>query len=357
MQKRRQFILTILLLIFLTTVNSSIVSAKPILHLTVADLNLVVDGEHNINIKNKIKGSTYIWSSSDTDVATVNKKNGIVKAVSQGTATIECEIKKPNGAKKVLSCDVTIHDKPKFFNNQLMAHALGGYEGNKYNNTEEALLNSIKNGFNFVEVDMTLTSDNKLVCSHGWDKATSDATGVKYTGKTPTYKEFMSWKIQGKYRTIDAKTVIDYMRRYPDLLLEIDLKKFNANKTKLMIEQLVDICEGDKTILDRILMQFTSEEAYFAIEEVYQFKYYQYFTYKSRVDKELNHIIDFCKKNNITSIAVNYTVLTDDMISRIKDNDLYLLAFTIDDSSTIQTFLDKGVDTICTNFIEFKDIK
>ena len=51
-------------------------------------------------------------------------------------------------------------------------------------------------------------------------------------------------------------------------------------------------------------------------------------------------------------MAVNYTVLTDDMIDRIKDNNLYLLAFTIDDEDLAQEFLDRGVDTICTNFIQ-----
>ena len=99
-------------------------------------------------------------------------------------------------------------------------------------------------------------------------------------------------------------------------------------------------------------MQFTSETAYFAIKEIYDFKYYQYFTYKSRIADELEDVISFCKDNKITSMAVNYTVLTDDMIDRIKDEGFYLLAFTIDDEDLAQEFLDRGVDTICTNFIK-----
>lgn len=343
-------------MLFSITISPQTVSAKTNISLTVTDLGLFTDSTYNIDIRNKVKGSTYVWYSSDISVVSVNKKNGIVKAINTGEAVVNCDIKKPDGTIKTLSSEITVYEKPEFFHNKLMAHALGGFEGNKYNNTEEALISSIENGFNFVEVDMTLTSDNKLVCSHGWDKATSESTGVKYTGKAPTYKEFMSWKIQGEYNTIDAETVIDYMREYPNLLLEIDLKKFNAKKTKLMIEQLVDICEGDETILDRILMQFTSEEAYFAIEEVYSFKYYQYFTYKSNVKKELDNIIDFCEKNNIVSVAVNYSVLTDSMISKIKANNLCLLTFTIDDLKIAQTYLDKGVDTICTNYITPSDL-
>lgn len=63
-------------------------------------------------------------------------------------------------------------------------------------------------------------------------------------------------------------------------------------------------------------------------------------------------MINFCKDNEITSIAVNHMVLTDDMIKTIKDNGFYLLAFTIDDKELAQEFLDRGADTICTNFIK-----
>ena len=162
----------------------------------------------------------------------------------------------------------------------------------------------------------------------------------------------MKWKIQGKYNTIDVNAVIDIMKEHPDLLVEIDLKKFGRARTKRAVTQLVELADYDEQILDRILMQFTSETAYFAIKEIYDFKYYQYFTYKSRIADELEDVIKFCKDNKIVSMAVNYTVLTDDMIDRIKDNNLYLLAFTIDDEDLAQEFLDRGVDTICTNFIQ-----
>ena len=152
-----------------------------------------------------------------------------------------------------------------------MAHAGGGFEDSVYSNTKEAILNSIDNGFNFVELDLTLTSDDKLVCFHGWDKNTYEAIGVDYEG-VPTYDEFMSWKVLGKYNTIDVNDLIDIMKEHPDLLIEVDLKKFGKARTRKAITQLIESAEHDEQILDRILMQFTSETAYFAIEEIYNFK-------------------------------------------------------------------------------------
>ena len=343
--KKTLFLLVVILLFSTTTVY-----AKENLSLTAEELTLDINEKYDININNKIRGSKYYWYSSNTDVISINPRNGIAKALNGGIVDVYCEITLPNKDIIKLHCPVEV--TPLFFENEYMAHAGGGYEGNIYNNTEEAIINSLDNGFRFMEVDMTLTADNKLVCSHGWDKNTCKATGIEYLDKTPTYDEFMGWKIQGKYKTIDASTVISCMREYPDLLVEVDLKKFGQAKTKRMIYQLVNLANNDETILDRILMQFTSEEAFFAIEEIYHFKYYQYFTYKSKIVKELDNVIKFCKDNEVTSIAVNYTVLTSDMIKQIKDNGFYLLAFTIDDKEIAGEYLTKGVDSICTNHLK-----
>lgn len=62
----------------------------------------------DINIKNKIKGSKYEWSSNNTKIAKVNKKNGIVTAIKKGKATIICKITLPDGNIKTVKCDVTV---------------------------------------------------------------------------------------------------------------------------------------------------------------------------------------------------------------------------------------------------------
>lgn len=341
--KKTLFLLVVILLFSTTTVY-----AKENLSLTDEELILSVNKKHDININNKIRGSKYYWYSSNADIISVNPRNGIVKALEGGVTDIYCEITLPSKDIVKLHCPVEV--VPPFFENKYVAHAGGGFKDNVYSNTKEAIINSINNGFDFIEVDLALTSDDKLVCSHGWDKNTYEAIGVDYEG-VPTYDEFMSWKVLGKYNTIDVDDLVGIMKEYPDLLIEIDLKKFGKARTKKAITQLIESAEHDEQILDRILMQFTSETAYFAIEEIYSFKYYQYFTYKSRITDELDDVIRFCKDNKITSMAVNYTVLTDDMIDRIKDEGFYLLAFTIDDKELAEEFLEKGGDTICTNFI------
>ena len=76
--------------------------------LTASTVLLTNDTAYDINLNNKIAGSSYKWTSSDAKVAKVNSKNGLVTAVSEGIATITCEITPPEGDLIKLKSIVTI---------------------------------------------------------------------------------------------------------------------------------------------------------------------------------------------------------------------------------------------------------
>lgn len=65
--------------------------------------------------------------------------------------------------------------------NNYIAHALGGIDGQTYTNSKEAIENSYNKGVRLFEVDVKLTSDNKLVCVHGWSKKDyEEKLGITY---------------------------------------------------------------------------------------------------------------------------------------------------------------------------------
>ncbi len=55
-------------------------------------LNIMVKGTYDLNIKNEIKGASYVWSSNNEKIATVDAA-GVVKAKTRGNAVITCKIK------------------------------------------------------------------------------------------------------------------------------------------------------------------------------------------------------------------------------------------------------------------------
>ena len=50
--------------------------------------------------------------------------------------------------------------------NHLIAHAGGSLNGEVYLNSEKAILNSIKNNFTNIELDLKITSDGKIYSLH-----------------------------------------------------------------------------------------------------------------------------------------------------------------------------------------------
>lgn len=76
--------------------------------LTATTVSLETATTYDINLDNKITGSTYLWSSSDTDIVEVNPKNGLIKAKKEGRAIITCEITLPDKSKKLLTSEVTV---------------------------------------------------------------------------------------------------------------------------------------------------------------------------------------------------------------------------------------------------------
>jgi len=80
--------------------------------LTATTVTLSTLTEYDINLDNKVSGSKYKWTSSNPDVAKVNAKNGLVTAVSEGTAVITCEITLPDGTVQTLQSIVNVgHDE------------------------------------------------------------------------------------------------------------------------------------------------------------------------------------------------------------------------------------------------------
>lgn len=155
----------------------------------------------DFNLANKVKGSTYKWTTSNKKVATV-AQNGVVKAVANGTATIKLAIKLPTGKTTTLSATVTVKTNA----NSVEITNL----------PEGAIKVGAKHNFNrsYTTVAGTKTTDvtKFVITSDNADKATIKENGV-FTAKEPgeyTIKAYMAQSnlkmSEGKY-TAESKEV------------------------------------------------------------------------------------------------------------------------------------------------------
>ncbi len=103
--------------------------------------------------------------------------------------------------------------------NYFVAHATGSIEGYTYLNSKESLLQSLNNGYKYIEFDLQYTSDSIIVCVHNWEqfnKSTIPGITGRDTSrykKIPSYKEFRSRKIYGKYTPLSLQDVISIQKQ------------------------------------------------------------------------------------------------------------------------------------------------
>lgn len=76
--------------------------------LTATTIQLDDKTAYDINLNDKVLGSTYLWSTDGTEIIEVNPKNGKIKAKKEGNAKVTCEITLPDGNVNTLESLVTV---------------------------------------------------------------------------------------------------------------------------------------------------------------------------------------------------------------------------------------------------------
>lgn len=239
---------------------------------------------------------------------------------------------------------------PPMFRHRFLAHALGGYAGLAYLNNETCLLNSIKNGFRYLEVDLKLADDGELVCSHGWSRKNCEAIDMPYKDSFSymTRELFLQQEIHGM-KTMDAALLYEYLKDNPDLFLELDLHSLSYEKAVLVTKKVLELFHHDDELLKRCLVQSNSYDMWEGINSVYQFCYQQ-FIVLNEIER-LDEYIRFCTEHQICAMALKKKYADPQNMKKIKEAGLALLIFTVNDLQEARVYWESGADTVCTDFL------
>lgn len=249
---------------------------------------------------------------------------------------------KRNGTEKERSqCD---------WNECLMATALGGKRYLYCNmNTIDTLEDSIQGGFRWLEVDVRLTSDNKLVCVNGWNKAIYDKLEITSdeTNRKMKYAAFMKARYYGNYSTCDLKTFKEEISKYSNRNIVLDLGKPEKKRIETFFDQLLAILPSEING-NKIYIRLQRESDVILAQEK-QVPYPIWFYLEC--EEELESVISFSKEKNITWITMRSEVVSREICEKAHDNHLKVCVFSANSFHEIQELQEFGVDKVSTHYI------
>ncbi|WP_223789550.1 glycerophosphodiester phosphodiesterase family protein [Marinicella meishanensis] len=117
----------------------------------------------------------------------------------------------------------------------LIAHAGGGYQGQAYTNSIEALEHSYQAGFRHLEVDFSWTADGQLVCLHDWDKTFKKIFGFK-THEPLTLARFNELaEAHPGFRSCDLAALAAWLKDKPEVKIITDIKHHNLQGIRFIL--------------------------------------------------------------------------------------------------------------------------
>lgn len=240
-----------------------------------------------------------------------------------------------------------------------IGHSFGAIEGDTYTCSLEAFEYNYSLGRRTFEVDMLMTTDNKIVLKHDWDSPVQE--GISELNP-PSQEQFLAAKIDGKYTPMSYEMLCGLMVEYPDVWIVTDTKYTEPDEIRSQFRVLIDDAKafGCPEILDRLIVQVYSEQMHEIVSSMYDFKSYIFTMYKLFHDEDkegnLKSACRYCVNNGIEIVTIDYTKYNDTMKRITKQYGRTVYLHTLDDAGLASQFLSEGVYGIYTNNIFEKDM-
>lgn len=237
-----------------------------------------------------------------------------------------------------------------------IAHAMGGIDGNSYTNSLEAFLVNYENGHRIFEVDLSLTSDNKLAAIHDW--SVDSTVGIcefplteEQLDRPLSETEFKELKIKGQYTPLTFEDIVQLMYSFPDIYIVTDTKETEEPYITMQFQYIVDTAAVDPALLDRIIPQIYNEEMYYSIMELYNWNSIIYTLYNQGAEFSPRKVISFSRQNGIRVITTNQGRADDLLLDGLWNNNCLIYMHTYNTLEDIAPLKEVGIHGFYTDFL------
>ena len=224
---------------------------------------------------------------------------------------------------------------------KLLGHR--GYSGKYPENTMIAFQKAYEKGFDGIETDVHMSQDGELVLIHD-EKINRTSNGKGYVN-TYTLKELktfnFSYHHEGFYEIPTLKELLSWIKG-KDFLLNIELKTDVIHYPH--IEEKVVQLVKEMNVQDQVIYSSFYLESLLKVRTLDPEAYVGYlieYHYKRRRQRIKDH--------HILAIHPHYHYLTQKTVSELKQNNIYIVSWTIPNLKEYQRLKDLGVDILISN--------
>lgn len=224
-----------------------------------------------------------------------------------------------------------------------IAHAGGALMENgeifTYTNSKEALLQSINEGFQFIELDLALDDEGSIFAAHDYEHfyKITNAPSTQNLQSPPSNDYIGKAQIYGRFTPLTANDINEIFMQNPSVYLLTDkLNDFNAIEKQLKFK-------------DRLLVEVFSVKDYFKARKM-GFKYPMLCVWGSADD------VAMAMKLNITMITAHTSLLSSERGEKLAreyiQNGGCIMMFSSNEKEFIDKHKGKGATMFYTDFYD-----
>lgn len=233
-----------------------------------------------------------------------------------------------------------------------VGHSFGLVDGSGYTGSLEAFQENYALGQRTFEVDLALTSDNKVVLKHDWNYPQQEGISED---NIPTEEEFLEKKLNGKFTPMSFEQLCDFMMEYPDIWIVTDSKYTDEETIRQQFDALLATIDakGAEQLLGRMVIQIYNEDMYRQLSQYGRFQSYIFTMYQRWTGdiEDFREVSRFCVNNGIDAMAISENLYNEEIQEAADRYGMNLYLHTVNEIKDAKKYVRSGICGVYTDTI------
>ena len=233
---------------------------------------------------------------------------------------------------------------------KVIAHGGGAWRGMETTNSVEALNAAIKNGFKMIELDMEISSDQKIIMLHDWDRTAMYYYGTSFDQKI-SQSRFLNLSVYGSLEVLTFEKLAKIMEKNQGFKIITDTKGDN-------LELLTKISKEYPNLVSRIVPQIYDYDQW---SEVKAQGYTDIIlTLYAMPDLDLQKLVSFVQDHDIYAVTMPDYLAEKGYCSQLSKKGIIVYVHPVSSFEDAKQFIKMGTYGVYSGTLlpeEFKGIE